>query len=264
MASYDAADKIRFAHADARNSLESYIYKMQDFFDSSKVTTATDETERQGMLDKLREASEWLDSVSDATTQHLVDQLAALKAQGKTMLDHVLGRDAVQEGYGRTTRALDGMQTAMKDVASKMTSRFTGHVHDEEETEIQTLQTDVDALQKWVLDARSAFEQGDPKLEKDLAAAKEEAGAVAGLKTQLEEANSAHEATKSQLTTAQEEASGHQSKTKELEEQLESAKAHEAKVAELEAKVKDLQAVEVRFSLPDSHRVSSAHLLTNL
>ncbi|CAO3607724.1 unnamed protein product [Cunninghamella blakesleeana] len=77
----DLKDKLRREREDARNSLESFVYRTMDFLYDEVVEIVTSEEQREELREKLSETSDWIyDEGEHADTKAYVDQLNTLKA----------------------------------------------------------------------------------------------------------------------------------------------------------------------------------------
>ncbi|XP_022109354.1 hypoxia up-regulated protein 1-like [Acanthaster planci] len=76
----------RLARETALNSLESFIYDMQDKLYQEDYETCSTEEEREGLLGKLREASDWLYEVEDDAPHTIFrDKMKELKKATKSL-----------------------------------------------------------------------------------------------------------------------------------------------------------------------------------
>ena len=161
--SYDVGDIKRRAHDDAKNGLESFIYQMKDFFDSSRAIEATEEAELSSFTSALQSAGDWLDDARDATTEQFKSKLGELKSLVDARYDHIIGRDAVKDAYVRATDAFKSMGETMTTALNKTMTRYTEYVHDDDKNELNLLNDQVKEAQKWVEESKAYFAGADPK-----------------------------------------------------------------------------------------------------
>ncbi|PVU93078.1 hypothetical protein BB561_003480 [Smittium simulii] len=76
----DQFEKQKKVHDEAKNNLESFIYKVKYYVDENKVIAVTTETQRKQLLEASQKAGEWFEVQNDKTkTQLYLDQLNNLK-----------------------------------------------------------------------------------------------------------------------------------------------------------------------------------------
>lgn len=80
MQELDLKDALRREREDARNSLESFVYRTLDFLYDEVVETVASEEQREELREKLSETSDWIyDEGEHADTKAYIDQLNTLK-----------------------------------------------------------------------------------------------------------------------------------------------------------------------------------------
>ncbi|CAO3649389.1 unnamed protein product [Cunninghamella echinulata] len=81
MQELDTKDNLRREREDAKNNLESYVYRTLDFLYDDVVETVSSEEQREELREKLSETSDWIyDEGEHADTKAYINQLNTLKA----------------------------------------------------------------------------------------------------------------------------------------------------------------------------------------
>jgi hypoxia up-regulated 1 len=76
----DAADRQRRAREEARNNLESFVYRVQDFLQNEDVLYVSTDSQRAELSSKLSETSDWLyGEGEEAPTVEFITRLNNLK-----------------------------------------------------------------------------------------------------------------------------------------------------------------------------------------
>lgn len=76
----DLADRQKRAREEARNNIETYVYKMQDYLYDSTIELVSTQEQRGKFLTQLSETSEWLYGDGEgAQTTEFVQKLEELK-----------------------------------------------------------------------------------------------------------------------------------------------------------------------------------------
>uniref|UniRef100_A0A224YWW0 Hypoxia up-regulated protein 1 n=1 Tax=Rhipicephalus zambeziensis TaxID=60191 RepID=A0A224YWW0_9ACAR len=86
----DSKDKAKLARDHARNALESFLHETKDKMYSEEYEKASTEVERQNIIAKLTEGSDWLEYESDnAETKAFKEKLSGLTRLVKDLFDRV-------------------------------------------------------------------------------------------------------------------------------------------------------------------------------
>src|SRR5581483_12067227 len=76
----DYSDRQRRAREEARNSLESFVYYVQDFLQNEEVLHVSTDSQRVELSSKLSETSDWLyGEGEEAQTSEFITRLSNLK-----------------------------------------------------------------------------------------------------------------------------------------------------------------------------------------
>lgn len=139
----DNKDKAKLARDHARNALESFLHETKDKMYTEEYEKASTEEERQKVLAKLTEDSDWLEYESDsAETKAFKDRLSGLTRLVKDLFDRV-----------QEHRERPGALTALNNMvnASEVYLTAIGALQDQvfTEVEINTLSRIINETKDW-------------------------------------------------------------------------------------------------------------------
>lgn len=139
----DNKDKAKLARDHARNALESFLHETKDKMYTEEYEKASTEEERQKVLAKLTEDSDWLEYESDsAETKAFKDRLSGLTKLVKDLFDRV-----------QEHRERPGALTALNNMvnASEVYLTAIGALQDQvfTEVEINTLSRIINETKDW-------------------------------------------------------------------------------------------------------------------
>ncbi|GFU72242.1 hypoxia up-regulated protein 1 [Trichonephila clavipes] len=142
----DEHDHARLAKAKAKNSLESFIVETKDKLYNEEYEKASTDEERTNILQKLSEASDWLEYESDdATTEAFKNKVSDLRKLTKDLFDRVKEHRDRPEALKALSEMLNISQLFMHSArnVSEEDQIFT-------EVELKTLENLITETKKWL------------------------------------------------------------------------------------------------------------------
>ncbi|KAI8339485.1 heat shock protein 70 family [Chlamydoabsidia padenii] len=153
--SLDMLDKQRFAREEAKNNLESFVYRTLDFLYDDTVAIVSTEEQQEQLREQLSETSDWLyDEGEHAETKAYIDRMAALKSLETPIAfrrDEYLVRDETNQKVSKSVQMVHTFIDSLRKAPEEE------HYHTDEE------------LEKALSVAKAAEQWNEDKLKQQLA-----------------------------------------------------------------------------------------------
>uniref|UniRef100_A0A6B0VFB3 Hypoxia up-regulated protein 1 n=2 Tax=Ixodes ricinus TaxID=34613 RepID=A0A6B0VFB3_IXORI len=139
----ESKDKAKLARDHARNALESFVLETKDKMYSEEYERAASEEEKQNIVAKLNEGSEWLEYESDnAETKAFKDKLSGLTRIVKDLFDRVQEHRERPQALAALTGMLNTSEVYLTAIQALKGEIFT-------EVEITTLAKAINETRVW-------------------------------------------------------------------------------------------------------------------
>ncbi|KAF9979754.1 hypothetical protein BGZ65_006061, partial [Modicella reniformis] len=145
----DAYDAAKLAREEARNSLESFLYRGRDLLDKQEIIEVTTEEERQKLGEKLSTYSAWLDDNEDGETGEFKSRLQDLRQLESSMSIRAAERISRPKAFA----ALGSSVTMARTVGEQL---LTGEEAFHELEDVQKLFDVCDNVSAWIKEKEAA------------------------------------------------------------------------------------------------------------
>lgn len=148
----DAHDAAKRAREEARNALESFLYRgHRDLVEKEEIIEVSTEEERQKLQETLSTYAEWFDENEDAATEEFKTRLQDLRKQERPLLF----RAAELSTRPKAFEALNSSATVARTVGEQL---LIGEDAYHEESEVQKLYDACDGVLAWIKEKKEAQE----------------------------------------------------------------------------------------------------------
>lgn len=149
----DSKDKAKLARDHARNALESFLHETKDKMYSEEYEKASTEVERQNIIAKLTEDSDWLEYESDnAETKAFKEKLSGLTRLVKDVFDRVQEHRERPGALVALNNMLNASEVYLSAIAGLRDQVFTA-------VEIDTLSRIINETKDWQVEQVAIQEQ---------------------------------------------------------------------------------------------------------
>ncbi|PWA02609.1 hypothetical protein BB558_001257 [Smittium angustum] len=157
--SLEKLDRERAALADAKNSLESFIYKLKYFVEGARVIAVTDEKQRNEIINAYKQAADWYEDKGDqATIKQLQDQLKKLK----DLHEPVHLRSQEYESIPEKLEDLKQVIGSISELAKKIETNYPQEEIKLVDINIEKISKNIADTKKWIADHESKYEKSEP------------------------------------------------------------------------------------------------------
>ncbi|KAG0235393.1 hypothetical protein BGW42_005372 [Actinomortierella wolfii] len=145
----DALDAAKRAREEARNNLESFLYRARELLHRDEIIEVTNEEQREQLSSKLSEASEWFEDNEDAERKEFEAQLKTLKD-----LEEPISRRAAEK-VSRPA-AFIKLESAVSMARSVGEALLKGEESYHTPEEVKALFDACDEVDQWIKEKREA------------------------------------------------------------------------------------------------------------
>ncbi|KAF9412538.1 hypothetical protein BGZ94_001010 [Podila epigama] len=145
----DSLDTFKRAREEARNTLESFLYRGRDLLYKDEIIEASTEEEREKLSGLLSSTSEWLEDNEDAETSEFQSKLKALRDLERPISFRASERVSRPKAFLSLTNSVNAARTLGEQL-------LTGEDVYHEEAEVQKLFDACDEALKWVKENEEA------------------------------------------------------------------------------------------------------------
>ncbi|XP_075548772.1 hypoxia up-regulated Grp170 co-chaperone protein isoform X2 [Dermacentor variabilis] len=149
----DSKDRAKLARDHARNALESFLHETKDKMYSDEYEKASTEEERQNIIAKLTEGSDWLEYESDnAETKTFKEKLSGLTRLVKDLFDRVQEHRERPGAFVALNNMLNASEVYLSAITGLQDQVFTP-------VEIETLSRIINETKDWQVEQVRIQEQ---------------------------------------------------------------------------------------------------------